>query len=157
MWEVESLLHRPRKLAEDIIKLQIRQLTKRSNCENVTVRYGGIGGGSGGGGAKDYAYADLADTTDELEALKRDFQRSRSELMGFLDAFEADYPRSSALLRCRYLWWFEWTAVKEWMSAHGYHATTLRTTYNWHNAALRDAKDYWEVMHDTSEDLHSAE
>lgn len=136
-----KLLHSPRRTADALQRAEAKYQAQYSECLRITPGYRTDGGGGGGtAGAKDGAWAALADRRAEIGALEKEHEEAVNEVRRFLRTLEVEFPeygtRDALLLRCRYLRGRDWSMTRKMMADYGYLAKTERTLFNWHRCAL---------------------
>lgn len=136
-----NLLQGPRRTADALQKVKAKYWAQYSECLRITPGYQTDGGGGGGaGGAKDGAWAALADWGAEIYALEREHEETVNAVKRFLERLAHEYPeygqRDAMLLIARYVNQTPWSLVWAALAAQGYDAKTERTVHNWHRGAL---------------------
>lgn len=140
-----ELLERPQRLEEEAVRLRMDAAAALDRCRRITARWGAEPRSGFAGGRRDGMYADLCDLTARQETLSNQLEEARAELDAFLERVRAQCGfRDYCILRWHYRLYHPWTKVRlELQETFGF-PVTLRTTQNWHRAALRRAAELLE-------------
>lgn len=137
------LLEQPRWLEEELVFARRETAAALDRCRRITGRYGPEQAAvppTGSSGPQDAKYALLCELTEQEEHFRRELQEAQEALDAFLEQVRTACSfRCYCVLRWHYRLYQPWEEVRKNLQETFGFPVTMRTVYNWHRAALREA------------------